>query len=55
MPKAGVMTGLLAEALDRALEIHAESAVRRRQSDEGVEDEVLSSLVLMHFARPASA
>jgi hypothetical protein len=49
------MTALLAELLDRALAIHTESAGRRSHSDEGVADEVLSSLILMHFARPPTA
>jgi hypothetical protein len=40
--------------LDRALEVGAKSAARRRQPGEDVEDEVLSSLILMHFRRPPS-
>jgi DNA-binding transcriptional ArsR family regulator len=51
----GEVTGLLADMLDRALEIHAQSAARRRQAGEGSEGEVLSSLVLMHFPRPPSS
>jgi DNA-binding transcriptional ArsR family regulator len=43
------MSELLTSTLDRALQIHAESAQRRGQ---GEEVEVPTELVLMHFTRP---
>jgi DNA-binding transcriptional ArsR family regulator len=51
------MNGLLAELLERALEIQAESSGRLQPAgDEASPDEVASSLILMHFMRvPATS
>jgi hypothetical protein len=46
----GEVTALMAELLERALQVQAESAARLQQSDEE-SAEVLSSLILMHFTR----
>jgi DNA-binding transcriptional ArsR family regulator len=43
------ITAMLAQLLDRALQIEGESAARRREGEASAE--VLSSLVLMHFTR----
>jgi hypothetical protein len=46
------LTGVLAEALDRAIEIQAESAARMVDVDEGERKPVSSQMIILHFRNP---